>query len=102
MRDGTALSSAVMSLSFCAKGALVFGCSSLEVRGELQSGRRAWFAGDNETALAYFQSAAHKDPNYVYGSVLRQGTWRIVQFGRANTPPVNSRQHGSLSNGPSR
>jgi tetratricopeptide (TPR) repeat protein len=59
----------------------VSGCTSLEVGGELQSGRRAWFAGDNETALAYFQSAAHKDPSYVYGTALQQGIWSYV--GRA-------------------
>jgi tetratricopeptide (TPR) repeat protein len=72
---------AVIPLAFFAIGALVSACTSLEAGGELQSGRRAWFAGDNETALAYFQSAAHKDPNYVYGSVLQQGIWSYV--GRA-------------------
>jgi tetratricopeptide (TPR) repeat protein len=62
-------------------GAFVSACTSLEVGGELQSGRRAWFAGDDETALAYFQSAANKDPNYVYGAALQQGIWSYV--GRA-------------------
>jgi tetratricopeptide (TPR) repeat protein len=66
---------------FFAICAFFAGCTSLEVGGELQSGRRAWFAGDSETALAYFQSAANKDPNYVYGTALQQGIWSYV--GRA-------------------
>jgi tetratricopeptide (TPR) repeat protein len=66
---------------FFAICAFLAGCTSLEVGGELQSGRRAWFAGDSETALAYFQSAANKDPNYVYGTALQQGIWSYV--GRA-------------------
>jgi tetratricopeptide (TPR) repeat protein len=66
---------------FFAICAFFSGCTSLEVGGELQSGRRAWFAGDSETALAYFQSAANKDPNYVYGTALQQGIWSYV--GRA-------------------
>jgi tetratricopeptide (TPR) repeat protein len=38
------------------------------------------FRGDNETALAYFYSAAEKDPNYVYatGSSPKQGVWSYV------------------------
>jgi tetratricopeptide (TPR) repeat protein len=61
--------------------AFVSACTRLQAGGELQSGRRALFAGDNETALAYFQSAADKHPNYVYGTALRQGIWSYV--GRA-------------------
>lgn len=61
--------------------AFLSACTSLQVGGELQAGRRALFAGDNETALAYFQSAADKDPNYVYGTALQQGIWSYV--GRA-------------------
>jgi tetratricopeptide (TPR) repeat protein len=72
---------AIIPVAFFAIGAFVSACTSLEVGGELQSGRRAWFAADNETALAYFQSAATKDPNYVYGSALQQGIWSYV--GRA-------------------
>jgi tetratricopeptide (TPR) repeat protein len=72
---------AAVTSVFFAICVFVSGCTSLEVGGELQSGRRAWFAGDNETALAYFQSAAHKDPSYVYGTALQQGIWSYV--GRA-------------------
>jgi tetratricopeptide (TPR) repeat protein len=68
-----AITSAVFAIC-----AFLSACTSLEVGGELQSGRRALFVGDNETALAYFQSAADKDPNYVYGTALKQGIWSYV------------------------
>jgi tetratricopeptide (TPR) repeat protein len=57
---------------------LFAGCTSLQVGGEVQSGRQAWLKGNDETALAYFQSAAAKDPGYVYGTALRQGIWSYV------------------------
>jgi tetratricopeptide (TPR) repeat protein len=59
---------------------LVFlgGCTSLQVGGELQSGRQALLKGNNETALGYFYSAAQQDPNYVYGTALQQGVWSYV------------------------
>ena len=69
---------AAITSAFFAICAFLSACTSLEVGGELQSGRRALFAGDNETALAYFQSAADKDPNYVYGTALKQGIWSYV------------------------
>jgi tetratricopeptide (TPR) repeat protein len=59
------------------------GCTSLQVGGELQSGRQALLEGKNEAALGYFYGAAQKDPNYVYatGSSPKQGVWSYV--GRA-------------------
>jgi tetratricopeptide (TPR) repeat protein len=59
---------------------LLAGCTSLQVGGEVQSGRQALLEGSNETALGYFYSAAQKDPNYVYatGSSPRQGVWSYV------------------------
>jgi tetratricopeptide (TPR) repeat protein len=53
-------------------------CVSIQTGSEVNSGRRAFLIGDNESALAYFQSAAQKDPNYVYGTALRQGIWSYV------------------------
>jgi tetratricopeptide (TPR) repeat protein len=55
-------------------------CTSLQSGGELQYGRQALLAGKNEAALGYFQSAAQKDPNYVYatGSSPRQSVWSYV------------------------
>ena len=37
-------------------------------------GRQAMFAGNNQVALDYFSAAAKSDPNYVWGSELREGT----------------------------
>ena len=56
------------------------GCTSLNVGGEVQSGRQALLEGKNETALGYFYGAAQKDPNYVYatGSSPEQGVWSYV------------------------
>jgi len=56
------------------------GCTSLQVGGELQSGRQALLESKNEAALGYFYGAAQKDPNYVYatGSSPKQGVWSYV------------------------
>ena len=56
------------------------GCTSLQTGGELQYGRQALLEGKNEAALGYFQSAAQKDPNYVYatGSSPKQSVWSYV------------------------
>ncbi|MGH7810802.1 MAG: tetratricopeptide repeat protein [Candidatus Binatia bacterium] len=59
----------------------IIACVSIQVGSEVNSGRRAFLIGNNESALAYFQSAAQKDSNYVYGTALRQGIWSYV--GRA-------------------
>jgi tetratricopeptide (TPR) repeat protein len=56
-------------------------CASFQVGSDLIAGRLAFLIGKNESALGYFQSAAQKDPNYVYGTALRQGIWSYV--GRA-------------------
>lgn len=54
------------------------GCASFRVGSEVTAGRRAFLTGNNEAALSYFQSAAQQDPNYVYGTALRQGIWSYV------------------------
>jgi tetratricopeptide (TPR) repeat protein len=56
-------------------------CASFQVGGDVNAGRRAFLVGDPESALGYFQSAAAKDPDYIYGTALRQGIWSYV--GRA-------------------
>ena len=45
---------------------------------EVNSGRQAYITGNNEVANAYFVSAAQRDPNYIYGTALRQGIWSYV------------------------
>ena len=60
---------------------LIGGCASLQISSEFQAGRQALLAGDNETALAYFQSTAQKDPTYIYGTAYQKGVWSYL--GRA-------------------
>jgi tetratricopeptide (TPR) repeat protein len=53
-------------------------CASLQVGSDVAAGRRALLAGNNETALAYFQSAAQRDPNYKYGTAYPQSVLSYV------------------------
>jgi tetratricopeptide (TPR) repeat protein len=71
---------AISSLALFLLLVFLTGCTSLQVGGEVQSGRQALLEGSNETALGYFYRAAQKDPNYVYatGSSPRQGVWSYV------------------------
>ncbi len=61
---------------------LVFfaGCATIQSAGDLQYGRQALLAGNNEAALGYFSSAAKLDPNYIYatGSSPKQSVWSYV------------------------
>ena len=63
------LSSLLISLS---------ACTSFYAGGDVAAGRRAMLAGNNEAALAYFQSAAQIDPSYKYGTAFQQGIWSYV------------------------
>jgi tetratricopeptide (TPR) repeat protein len=56
----------------------VAGCASMRVSSDVTAGRQAYLRGNNETALSYFQSAAQTNPNYVYGTALKQGIWSYV------------------------
>jgi tetratricopeptide (TPR) repeat protein len=58
--------------------ALISGCASLKVGSDVAAGRRALLAGNNETALVYFQSAAQQDPNYRWGTAYQQGILSYV------------------------
>ncbi|MGH7816342.1 MAG: tetratricopeptide repeat protein [Candidatus Binatia bacterium] len=69
------------SFAFFSLGLLITGCASLQVGSEFQSGRKALLTGNNEAALAYFQSTAQMDPTYIYGTAYRQGVWSYL--GRA-------------------
>jgi tetratricopeptide (TPR) repeat protein len=58
------------------------GCATFQAASDVQSGRRAFLIGDNQTALGYFQRAAQITPNYVhYGTALQENVWSYV--GRA-------------------
>jgi tetratricopeptide (TPR) repeat protein len=61
---------------------LLAGCSSFQTAGLVQSGRQALVINNPEQALAYFQQAAEKSPDYIYTSGLyREGVWTYL--GRA-------------------
>jgi tetratricopeptide (TPR) repeat protein len=64
-----------MLLSFLA---FISGCTSLQVGSDVAAGRRALLAGNNQTALVYFQSAAQKDPSYRWGTAYRQSILSYV------------------------
>ena len=60
-------------LTVCASG-----CASLQLSSDVAAGRRALLSGNNEAALAYFQSAAQRDPNYRYGTAYQQNVLSYV------------------------
>jgi tetratricopeptide (TPR) repeat protein len=66
------------SMGFLSVVIFLSGCASMQTASEVNSGRQAFIIGNNEAANAYFRSAAQKDPNYVYGTALRQGIWSYV------------------------
>jgi tetratricopeptide (TPR) repeat protein len=61
---------------------LLSGCTGFQAAREVNSGRQAYLIGNNEAAYGHFERAAEVDPNYVYGTALRQGVWSYV--GRVN------------------
>jgi tetratricopeptide (TPR) repeat protein len=65
-------------LGFLSVVIFLSGCASMQTAKEVNSGRQAYITGNNEVANAYFVSAAQRDPNYIYGTALRQGIWSYV------------------------
>ena len=60
----------------------IFGCTSLQVSRDVQSGRQALLIGKPNVAAEHFQRAAQVNPEYVYNfSPLQQGVWTYL--GRA-------------------
>ena len=47
---------------------------SFQAGTDVDQGRQAMFAGNNQAALDYFSAAAKLDPNYIWGTELREGT----------------------------
>jgi tetratricopeptide (TPR) repeat protein len=62
-------------VAFCA------GCATLQVSTDVSAGRQALFAGNYPSALGYFQAAEETNPNYIYGTELREGVYSYL--GRA-------------------
>jgi hypothetical protein len=48
-------------------------CGGFQAGGNVQSGVEAMLAGNNQTALSYFQAAAQQDPTYIYNAQLQLG-----------------------------
>jgi tetratricopeptide (TPR) repeat protein len=58
------------------------GCASFQAGSQILAGRQALLTNNPERALAYFQQAAAKSPDYIYTSGLyREGVWTYL--GRA-------------------
>lgn len=58
------------------------GCAGMQAAREVNFGRQAYLIGNHESAYGHFQRAAQADPDYIYGTALRQGVWSYV--GRAS------------------
>ena len=56
----------------------ITGCARMLVGSEFRAGRNAMLTGNNETALAYFQSTVERDPTYSYGTAYRQNVWSYL------------------------
>jgi hypothetical protein len=69
-------------------------CANYQVGGYVQSGIQALLAGNNETALSYFQAAAQQDPTYMYGGQVNQGV--LSYLGRAQYLTRNYAQGARL------
>jgi len=65
-------------LGFLSVVIFLSGCARMQTATEVNAGRQAYITGNNEVANAYFVSAAQRDPNYIYGTALRQGIWSYV------------------------
>jgi tetratricopeptide (TPR) repeat protein len=61
------------SLALFALVILLSGCATIQTAGEYESGKQALYAGNYQTALAYFTQAAQANPDAVYGATLRLG-----------------------------
>ena len=52
---------------------LLSACAAVRGGGDVDRGRQELLAGNNQAALGYFQQAEQADPNYIYGTELREG-----------------------------
>jgi tetratricopeptide (TPR) repeat protein len=86
-------------ISFCVMF-FISGCASFLAATNVESGREAFLIGNNEAALGYFQSAAQIDPNYVYGTALKENVWSYVgrsQYSIGNLPQARNSLEKALS-----
>jgi len=72
----------VSCFGFCVLLVLLTGCGpGFQAGTDIAQGRQAMFKLDYPGALARFHSAEQVDPNYIYGTALREGT--VSFLGRA-------------------
>ena len=79
---------------------LLSGCASFQAGTEVEAGRKAYLVGNNAVALDYFQKAADLDPNYVYGTALRQNIWSYVgrsEYSASQLPQAQNSLEKALS-----
>jgi len=79
---------------------LLSGCPSFQVGTDVEAGRKAYLVGNNAVALDYFQKAADLDPNYVYGTALRQNIWSYVgrsEYSASKLPQAQNSLEKALS-----
>ena len=65
-----------------------------------RAGRKAYLVGNNAVALGYFEKAADLDPNYVYGTALRQNIWSYVgrsEYSASQLPQAQNSLEKALS-----
>jgi tetratricopeptide (TPR) repeat protein len=72
---------AIFSLVGLSLSLLLSACGTIQSAGQYESGKQALYAGNYQTALAYFTQAAQSDPNAVYGATLRLGV--LTYLGQA-------------------
>ena len=72
----------VYAIGVLVSGIFLTGCGAgFQAGGSVAQGRQALFRGDYPGALALFQGAVQADPNYIYGTELREGALSFL--GRA-------------------
>jgi len=52
---------------------LLSACAAVRGGGDVDRGRQDLLAGNNQAAVGYFQQDEQTDPNYMYGTELREG-----------------------------
>jgi tetratricopeptide (TPR) repeat protein len=79
---------------------LLSGCASFQAGTDVEAGRNAYLVGNNAVALGYFEKAADLDPNYVYGTALRQNIWSYVgrsEYSASQLPQAQNSLEKALS-----
>ncbi len=89
------------ALALMLVGIVFSGCGpGFQAGGDVAQGRQALIRGDYGTALNYFQSAAEADPNYVWGTELREGVLSYLgraQYLTGNLPAAQKTLQQSLA-----